>query len=164
MKQYLYSIVVISVVSALFRVLCPEGGTVRKYFSFLTSAALLCATVVPISGLIGGFASGADLLVAEQVTAENYRAVWIESISASTKEECEAAVAAHLCEEFDLSEKNVAVSCRISATDDGLRLDSIEITLYSGALLKNPRQMESYANETFGVPCTVSDGSLNRSE
>lgn len=166
MKQYLYSIVVIAVTSALFRVLCPESGNLSKYFSFLTSAALLCATVVPISGLIGGISDGAGHLTTglEQAQKENYSAVWLEKISESTKEECEVAIAAHICGEFDISEKNITVLCELSSRDGELRLDGIGITLYSGALLKNPRQIESYVKQNFGVPCTVTDGGIKAPE
>ena len=114
MKQYLYSIVAVSVVSALFSVLCPDGTSLKKYFTFLTSAALLCATVAPVASLIDGFTAGTGLFTEFESTKTDYGTVWLESLTSTTKEETERAVHAHICEKFDISEGNVTVVCTFS--------------------------------------------------
>ena len=139
MKQYLYSIVAVSVVSALFSVLCPDGTSLKKYFTFLTSAALLCATVAPVASLIEGFSTGEGLFTEFESVKTDYGTVWLESLTSTTKEETERAVRAHICEKF-------------------------EITLSSSALMKNPRQIESYIEENLKIPCTVADGPILQSE
>ncbi len=165
MKHYLYSIVTVSVASSLFRALCPGNGSLKKYFSFLTSAVLLCATVLPISSLVDGIRAGAGLFSSTvQTEPQDFQAVWAEHLSDKTKEETDRAVKVHICEKFGISEKNVSVDCSFSEEDGGLRLTAIDITLHSGALLKNPRQIESYAEEIFGIPCNVTDGRLLPSE
>lgn len=163
MKNYLYSIVAVSVASSLFRALCPNNVSLKKYFSFLTSAVLLCATVLPISSLVSGIQVGSELFSAVERT-EDYNAIWAEQLSSRTQKETERAVLAHICEKFGISDKNVQVSCTFSEEEGGLRLTAVDITLSRGALLKNPRQIESYAEQSFGVPCCVSDGSILTSE
>ncbi len=160
MKHYLYSIVVISVASALFRVLCPDRENLRKYFSFLTSAVLLCATVVPISGLIEGIRHGAGLLQLEILDQRDYSEVWKESLVGTTREESERAIAELICGEFGIEEKNIGVFCSISTAGDGMVLDSVTVTLYSAALLENPRRIETYLRETLSVPCKVEEGGI----
>ena len=54
---------------------------------------------------------------------------------------------AHICEKFDISEGNVTVVCTFSQKDGDLSLTAIEITLSSSALMKNPRQIESYIED-----------------
>ncbi len=164
MKQYLYSIVVISVTSALFRILCPDSASLKKYFSFLTSAVLLCGAVAPISGLIKGFAGDSELMGFDKLEAADYSAVWLESICRATEEECEYTIAAHICEKFGISEENISVGCLMDTEDGNVRLSRLSVTLYSGALLKNPRQIESYLEETFKVPSEVSDGGFKARE
>ncbi len=161
MKQYLYSIVATSVISALCGVLCPDGTALKKYFSFLTSAVLLCATVAPLASITEGFFDGAGLFTRiEQAADADYSAVWQESLSSATKEETERAVRDHICEKFEVSERNVTVNCSFSQKDGGPSLTSIDVTLSSGALVKNPRRIESYMSKNFGVPCTVTDGTV----
>ena len=105
MKNYLYSIVAVSVASSLFRAICPDNLSLRKYFSFLTSVALLCATVLPISSLAEGLRVGAGLFSSTlQTEAQDYRAVWSEQISSMTKEETDKAILAHIRDRFDISE------------------------------------------------------------
>ena len=165
MKQYLYSVVTLSVVSALFSVFCPDGTSLKKYFSFITSAVLLCATVAPVASFIEGISVGAGLFEKlEQASEESYDAVWKESLEDATKEETERAICAHICEKFDVSEKNVKVDCSFSQEDGGLTLTEIRVTLSSAALMKNPRQIEGYMTESFKVPCTVTDGTVLPSE
>ncbi len=162
MKNYLYSIVAISVASSLFRALCPNNVSLKKYFSFLSSAVLLCATVLPISSLVSGIQVGSEFFSEVQRT-EDYNAIWTEQLSIRTQKETERAVLAHICEKFGISEKNLSVDCSFSE-EEVLRLTAVNITLSRGALLKNPRQIESYAEQAFGVPCTVTDGSILTSE
>ena len=164
MKQYLYSIVAVSVVSALFSVLCPDSTSLKKYFTFLTSAALLFATVAPVASLIDGFTAGTELFTKLESAKTDYDTVWLESLTSATKEETERAVRAHICEKFDISEGNVTVVCTFSQKDGDLSLTAIEITLSSSALMKNPRQIESYIEENLKIPCTVADGPILQSE
>lgn len=165
MKNYLYSIVAVSVASSLFRAICPDNLSLRKYFSFLTSVALLCATVLPISSLAEGLRVGSGLFSSTlQTEAQDYRAVWSEQISSMTKEETDKAILAHIRDRFDISEKNISVDCTLTEKDGNLMLNTVNVTLSSSALLKNPRQIESYVRELFGVDCTVFDGSVLGSE
>ena len=164
MKQYLYSIVAVSVVSAPLSELCPDGTSLKKYFTFLTSAALLCATVAPVASLIEGFSTGEGLFTEFESVKTDYGTVWLESLTSTTKEETERAVRAHICEKFDISEGNVTVVCTFSQKDGDLSLTAIEVTLSSSALMKNPRQIESYIEENLKIPCTVADGPILQSE
>ena len=165
MKQYLYSIVAVAVIAALFRVLCPDGTSLKKYFSFLTSAVLLCATVVPAASLLQGFSTGSLALSdAGLLSGTDYSAVWQETLSDTTREETERAIVSHLCEKFSLSEKNLSVACHFTEEDGRPCLSEIEITLFSSALLKNPREIESYVAQAFALPCRVLDGELTQRE
>ena len=165
MKYYLYSIVTVSVASSLFRALCPNSASLKKYFSFLTSVVLLCATVLPISSLIDGIRVGAGLFSSSvQTESRDYRAVWLEHLSGKTKEENERAILAHICDKFDISDNHVTVNCTLEEESGIPHLIAVDITLNSSALLKNPRQIESYLREVFDVDCTVSDGSVLRTE
>lgn len=165
MKQYLYSIVTTSVISALCGVLCPDGTALKKYFSFLTSAVLLCATVTPLASITKGFFDNSGIFTKIEQTANvDYSAVWQESLSSVAKEEADRAVRDHICQEFKISERNVTVDCSFSQREGGPSLTSIDVTLSSEALMKNPRRIESYISENFGVPCTVADGSVLPSE
>ena len=158
MKSYIFSVIATAVLVPLVGAISPEGkgGGIKKSVSFIMALVFLAVGSGPLVSLVGALKDYNSELIAAQIGGNGeggrYEEIFRQTVGAVAEKEVGREVSRILVEDFDISEDEQSVKVGIS---DESELLGIEIELFSGALLKNPRKIEERIEALFGTECTV---------
>lgn len=158
MKAYILTIVGVTLISSAVIILTPKSGGILKHIKFLTSVALVCVLSEPIFALVLGLSSnGIDSFLSEigSLTEidDNYESIFYENLSKFSADELQSELKKQVCVKFGIEEKNINVLAEYSSSGDGVNFNRILITLSGSAILKDPREIESYVKNLTNLHC-----------
>ena len=155
MREYIFSIIGASVITAVITLFLPEGGDVSKHVKLLASLAVLCMIAAPVtelSGLwdIGGFFDSLTNVETGDSEAENkYYDVLTEMGSA----ELEKKLSELVCEKFSIDTKDIKIDVEASEREGVFCVDRVAVGLFGAAVLKSPYEIEEYISSLVGCDC-----------
>ena len=162
-KNYLFSIMLVSVAAGAAEILAPEGegGGLKKHVRLLVSLIVLAVLIAPVSGLLGyisNFDNYRGLFGAGHpgegdfsAQAENTR----QRILERGESEVAAGVTALLYDRFGIPGEEAKVVPELATGDAGIEVKKLTIVLYGRSVWKNPYEIEDYFVRLLGCPCEV---------
>ena len=158
MKTYILTIIGVALVSAAVIILTPKNQGILKHVKFLASVALVCVLAEPIFALVSELGTnGIDSFLNEidtlTETDENYESIFYENLSKLSANELQTELKKQVCAKFGIDEKNLNIRAEYSSSGEGIKFSRILITLSGAAILKDPREIESYVKDLTNLHC-----------
>lgn len=156
MREYLTSLLSVSLLGGLLTMLSPEGD-LKKYVRLLCSLCLLCAMVSP---LFSAFAEGElslDHLWEQMEPSESldYDEIYHQSLQSGNRENAKNIVKRRVLSEFELSDDALDVEVFFDIKNEQYSLEEIRVILHPKAIFVDPQTLSEWINETYSCPCVV---------
>jgi hypothetical protein len=158
MKEYIFSLVCVSLVATVFKILCPRDATSQKSVRFLISIVIISAIFLPSSRfgellntdyfasfeeMLGSYGEGTD----NSDFSESFERYGAEYVNAEIKKD--------VCKSFNVSESNCRTVASFEMKEGALCLERISVILSGKAIWKDPHAIEEYVRNTYGCACNV---------
>ena len=158
MKDYIFSLVCVSLIAAMLGILCPQDAAGQKSVRFLISVVIISIIFLPPSRIeeiinedyfagfeeiFDGFGEGADT----SDFADSLERYGTDYVNAEIKKD--------VCKRFDIPETNCRAVASFAMKDGALCLEKIKVILSGKAIWKDPHAIEAYVGENYGCPCSV---------
>ena len=151
MKEYLLSILVASLASALLLHLLPEKSTLKKGVRLLSALLLLSLLLSPLSGAkeaLTEFLSGN--LWNEESLREGYQQQSDDSILSHSKEYLETLVKEGLIKNFSLREEDLRVHFIMEEGEP----KKVLLLLSGKAIWQDSAKLEDFVEDLLGIPAS----------
>ncbi len=154
MREYLSSVMVISVVSALVSLLIPDGKKSKKYLTLVIGAVMLTVIIEPLSSL-HEIADGIDItLPAEDTDAPE--GGYLDLIIKNAEAALEREVKSELFSRFKVHEKYADVYLRLDGSDPtDVRVAELTVRLKSYGALADARAVREYFSKKFSCEVKI---------
>ncbi len=157
MKEYVFSLVCISLIAAVFGILCPHDAVGQKSVRFLISIVIISIIFLPpsrwgelvnedyfaqLEEMLDSYGDGAN----SSDFAEGFQKYGTDYVNAEIKKD--------ICKRFEIAESNCRAIATVNMKDGALCLEKITVILSGKAIWKDPHAIEDYVGEIYG--CTGS--------
>ncbi|MEE0970433.1 MAG: hypothetical protein U0M06_13765 [Clostridia bacterium] len=159
MRDYILSIISVSLLGGMANALCPSGnaGKIKKSVSLIMSLLLVCAVARPLTVLIekGGNIDLSEFADKISEDSRNYNSYMDRTVETVISDSAEEYIYAFAAEEYGLYKEDISVDVKTSSGGNDISFETINLTLHAGAIFKNPRRLEVEISELFGCECNV---------
>lgn len=152
MKNYLLSILTVSLTASLLFHLLPEKASLKKGVQFLSVLLLLSLLLSPLlaaKGELAGFFAG-DWFPNEDFLQEEYREESDRSLLSYSKDYIESLVKERLVKTFSLREGDLKVHLIL---EDG-EPQKVLLLLSGKAIWQDSAKLEVFVTSLVGLPCS----------
>lgn len=162
MKEYVFTIVGISLVCAFARMLSPENdekGT-QQYIKLLCGFLLLCAVIEPIVAAMSSLRNTEnnvfdDILNLEVLLEEDYEKIYNGTLITYSEESVSEGLKEMLMSELRLGAEDIDVYVELVEAKDKFIAQRAVIELRGEGIFADPRDIEKYVNGTLGCECEI---------
>ncbi len=158
MKEYVFSLVCVSLIAALFTLLCPEDATLQKGFRFVLVLVIMCAVFLPSESvkaiLDGSYAENFEGLFGSQ-DEEFDASHFADSFEKYGAQYVNAQIKKDICAVFNIADSDCRIVSSFGMKDGGLYFEKITIMISGKAVWKDPHAMEDHITENYGCKCDV---------
>ncbi len=151
-REFVYSILVISVSGAAITMLAPENSSVSKHLRFLVGIVVTSALLFPISSAIGKLPTLTRADIEFDISNKEIT-VYTDTISDQVCKDIESELADMLYERFEVKPTNIDVKSNGKA--DALKIESVSVCYRSENILLYSDTV-NYIRSLFGEGCEVS--------
>lgn len=166
MKDYIISVIIVSVCSGFATRIIPENSNsgTGKSIKFLCMLCVVSTLILPLAPALKNYSSIKSLVDSflsvldfeYDSTSEDYENMFNQSLNNVTTECVEDSVKKLLNEKFNISFDNMSVKAEIFAHKDGkYYISQITVILSDNAVWKNPYRIEELIKSTYGCDCIV---------
>ena len=161
MKEYLFSLVCISLFCSVFGLLSFGGKGGDAGVRRVLSLVILIAVFAPLPGLISDLAKSdldniADLV--GDTGGEDDTDRFIEGLEMYGAQYVNAEISRDVSQRFDAAESEISAIASFGMKDGALYLEKITVILSGKAIWKNPHEIEKYVEERYGCNCVSAIG------
>lgn len=152
MKNYLLSILAVSLSSSLILHLLPEKVSLKKGVRFLSVLLLLSLLLSPLLSVRGSLAEffSFEWLPNEEALQKDYEETRDDSLSSYSKEYLETLVKERLVSAFSLREGDL----RVYVTMEGESAAKVLLILSGKAIWQDSAKLEAFVEKLLGLPCS----------
>ena len=161
MKEYIVTLIAVSILCGVISVLSPEGvgGGIKKHMNLLLSLCVLSIIMAPVGNLLKK-GDGFELdLFGDFIDSENaeqkYDEIYKNTLGGYTAESVSAGSKNMLCKAFDIDGDDVDVCVVLGDNEEELTVEKVHLIIYSGAVVKDPRTMSEYLTGLFNCECEI---------
>ncbi len=156
MKEYIISIVCVSIIGSLVSMLVPdgEGGGLGKHTRLVFGLCLIIVCMYPIKNAIL-FLDELDIKAEVGDAApdsDELESIFDSSYSTAEAESLRQGIKTLLCDRFDIDMSECKVTLSLGESGEGMGRQEIErifITLYGSAIWKNTGEIDEYFSSIF---------------
>ena len=155
---------ILTAVTAAVAELLTDGNGASGAVRMVAGLCVLLALIQPVKEGILWLRGAAEGEPEEWVSLPEgdgeAQAVFQEQLNAIGEQAVTEAVRAVMKERFGVSSDQCRVEAAVilEATGQEVRTERIDVTLSGTAVLKNPRTIKAYLEQTFGCECVVTTG------
>ncbi len=160
MKEYIFTLFGVCIISGLVRVLAPEGAS-SKYLEIICSLCVICVLFAPLAGSLSEF-GGIEYFFDENEyeNSTNYDEIYNQFITEGQLSELEGMLEKDICEKLSLQENSIAII--LDAASEGQKIELVGATavISAKALSVPPDDVREYIGATLGVDCVIVYGGV----
>ena len=156
MRDYIISLIIVSVIGSVVCLLSPEGegGGLGKHTRLAVGLCVVLFCAMPVIGLVRSLTElDANSLFPElsEEESQNFDKIFADSFNAAELDQVKEGVIAILQDKFGIDASECSISVAAGESDDGSRrIERIVISLYGSAVWTNTGEIEGYLFEIFG--------------
>ena len=155
MKTYLSSLLAVCIVSAVVRVISPDG-VLKKYIEMLCTICIISVVVIPIYQGISSDNHINDML-GDNVSAEtvNYDEIYNDYLGQMKVNEAETIFKAELAERADVDADDIDIALEVHWENTECIIDRVRVILGPRAISVDPDIVRDYVYERIGIECEI---------
>ena len=161
MKDYIITLICVSVFSGVIEILSPDsaGDSLRKQIRLITSLCVLCVAISPIAGVISSI-SGAEFDFLSGYTdrgelESKYEEIFKNNLGEHTAESVASESEQMICESLGIDHDDIEVRLSLVELEGELTARDVTVTLYRSAVATDPRMISDYIEELLGCKCEI---------
>ena len=161
MKDYLVSIIWVSVIVGLAEIISPHISGTQKYIKMIGALCVLCVVAAPllnIGNLSEDFSEDLKNNLLEDQNADSYERYqellnnYLNGYSANAlKEEIQSL----LKDNFDIPTEESEIKLFTEKKEEAISLQKVQIILSGKSIFKNPYNIENYIGNLLNCTCEV---------
>ena len=160
MKEFILTLLGVSIVSGLASMLSPEGkgGGLRSFLGFACGLCALSVTVAPILSFIGMLASDdADVFYESHgaLATFDYEKIFEETLTGEGERSLEEGLKSVLSAEFEIARENIDVDVILVNDGEEITAEHATLILRGDAVLKNAHELAERVRELISCECRV---------
>lgn len=157
MREYLLSLLVVSLILAVIGILAPDGekGGLSKHVRLVAALVWICVLISPLSHIISDVRDwwNGELLSIEEEPARDYQEQALQALDQASKDYFCDMLTQVLEENFSLSPGTVRVQVFWSQGESEIKPEKITLLLSGSAVWQSPKEMEQFVKELIGCEC-----------
>ncbi len=162
MKEYLSSIIIISIAICIFELLAPNNENFIKYIRLIGALCIICVIISPLNLIQENLANNflddlKDKLTenSKEDLGDEYTNILNEYLNNHSIEAYNNQIKELLTNNFDIPNNECEVNTYTNFTNEKLTITEIQILLRGNSIFKNPYEIEEFITKICGVKCKV---------
>ena len=161
MKNYLLTIILVSICIGLADVISPLENGINKYTKTIGVLIILCVIISPISKVIQNIDENFfdkirdDLSINDNDTQNKYEDIFINYLNNFSISEINTQIKNILNQQFTIPNEECEVIIISEEAGEKLSISKIQILLSGKSVFKNPYQIENYFSNLLKCECIV---------
>lgn len=161
MKNYLLTIILVSICIGLADIISPSEKGINKYTKAIGVLIILCVIISPISKVIKNIDESFfdklrdDLSINDDDTQNKYEDILISYLNNFSISEINAQIKNILNQEFTIPNEECEVIIISDQAGEKLSISKIQILLSGKSVFKNPYEIENYFSNLLKCDCIV---------
>lgn len=160
MKNYLISIIWISVIVGIVELLSPHLNGFQKYTKMIGALCVLCVMITPLLNIKNAVADLDGLKeslsdVENSSSYDEYKELLNRYLNEYSIEKVKEGIYMDLSEKFSIPESEAEILLFTEIKEDSLILSKIQIVLSGRSIFNNPYNIEDYFGELLDCTCEV---------
>ena len=161
MKNYLITIITVSVCIGIYNIISPQFKGIEKYSKIIGMLIVLCVIISPIKNILSTFDEDAleDLKnsIIDYGNGEDiqYDEIFKNYLSSFSVDELENEISNILLNEFDIPNNECDISVFTEYKDGKLYPSKVQILLSGKSIFKNPYIIEERFSKLLECSCLV---------
>lgn len=161
MKNYLLTIILVSICIGLADVISPLENGINKYTKTIGVLIILCVIISPISKVIQNIDENFfdkirdDLSINDNDTQDKYEDIFINYLNNFSISEINTQIKNILNQQFTIPNEECEVIIISEEAGEKLSISKIQILLSGKSVFKNPYQIENYFSNLLKCECIV---------
>ena len=156
MKEYLMTLISVSLLSGIMGMISPEGD-LKKYVRLLCTLCVFCAMISPAFSLWQGMGSSGEEILGELIDKEdvNYDEIYKDSLLSFGEVQAEETIKSNILERFLLSEDSIDVEVKSQSENDIEEWIAVTVLLRDEAIFTDPREILSLVESMVSCSCVI---------
>ena len=161
MKDYLFTIILVSICIGIADVISPISNGISKFTKAIGVLIILCVIISPISKIIQSideaFFNGIkdDLLIDEEDSKNKYEDILQNYLNEFSISEINTQIKDILNKEFSIPQEECKITVYTEEKNENLSISKIQILLLGKSIFKNPYEIENYFSNLLKCDCIV---------
>lgn len=161
MKDYLITIITVSLCVGIYNIISPVFNGIEKYSKMIGMLVVLCVIISPLKELINVFDSeGLESIKNSIIDIENgeeneYDNIFNDYLNSFSVDSLKKEIENILLEKFDIPNNECDVSVSTEYINGSLKLSRVQILLSGKSIFKNPYNIEEYFGKLLNCTCEV---------
>lgn len=161
MKDYLVSVIWVSLIIGLVELVSPRIEGTGKYIKYIGCICVLCVIASPLSNVIkssGEFSSDLkeELMEGQDSDAKkDYESILKEYLTEHSIDKLKKRIKDTLEQNYSIPSGESRIVIHTGIDDGELKLEKTQIFLSGGSIFRNPYTIEEYFADMLGCPCEV---------
>ena len=161
MKNYLLTIILVSICIGLADVISPLENGINKYTKTIGVLIILCVIISPISKVIQNIDENFfdkirdDLSINDNDTQNKYEDIFINYLNNFSISEINTQIKNILNQQFTIPNEECEVIIISEEAGEKLSISKIQILISGKSVFKNPYQIENYFSNLLKCECIV---------
>lgn len=170
MKEYLISVLIVSVCVGIFDVLkgSASNKSVHRNLQLIASLCVISVIIWPFSSLSSSGTPGgilnsirndlSNILQAEKKgdSKEELEIIYLDNLSELTRNTVADRLKELLCDKYGIERQNIVVTVESEVSESEIqRIKSVSVTLKNNSIWENPYVIEKYVSDLLDCDCKV---------
>lgn len=161
MKNYLITVITISICVGIYNVISPNFRGVEKYSRVIGMLVVLCVIITPLKNFMNAFDEGElDNIKNSIIDTENgeigeYDEIFKNYLNSFSVEELKGEIRNILLREFEIPPDDCEITVFTNNQEGSLQASHLQILLSGKSIFKNPYTIEEYFENLLKCNCQV---------
>ena len=161
MKNYLLTIILVSICIGILDIISPDNSKISKYTQTIGLLVILCVIISPISAVVKTIDEGLinniknNMIIDTEEINNEYQNILNNYLNETSISALENQIDEILYERFDIPSTESEVKVITQYIDETIDIAEIKIALSGMSIFKNPYIIEEYFYNLLQSKCTV---------
>lgn len=161
MKDYLFQIIVISILVGVWQLISPDSASTKKYTKMIGMLVVLCVMISPMETILKSFDKDLlegikdSLIEGDEDKNDDYSGILNEYLTSFSIQEYKKAIQEILLKEFKIPIEESEIEVFTVQSGEHLSVSNIQILLLGKSIFKNPYEIEKRISSVSKCECIV---------
>ena len=155
MREYLMTLIAVSLFSGIVGMISPEGD-LKKYVRLLCTLCLLCAMIGPILSLFtdSDFFLG-DWAEEGEEDAIDYEEIYNNALVSGGERQAEEVIHNSIVQTFSLPSDSLEISVKTKSKNESESMADVTVILHDGAIFADPQEILTHIGKMGDFRCVI---------